>query len=151
MSLPKSVTKVSRDGKVTFTSNVDQAKYSIQELSRRALFDVAKYLRREMIIELKKLPGMGKHKRIYNSAQYWVRRRETDLQIGFKHNAWYGAHQELGDRKQPKRGILRNSVYPNIDQIRIITGKYLSAINDINLAQGLISEDEYNSEGKMDE
>lgn len=85
MPMPKSVTKVSRDGEVTFTSNVDRVQYSINELSRRALFDIAKYLRREMIIELRKLPGMKRNKRIYSSAQYWVRRKETDLQIGFKH------------------------------------------------------------------
>ena len=47
MALPRSVTKVSRDGNVTFTSNVDRAKYSINELSRRALFDIAKFLRKE--------------------------------------------------------------------------------------------------------
>lgn len=151
MSLPKSVTKVSRDGKVTFTSNVDQAKYSIQELSRRALFDIAKYLRRTMIIELKKMPGMKRSKRIYSSAQYWVRRRESDLQIGFKHDSWYGAHQELGDRKQPKRSILRNAVYPNIDTIRNITAQYLSAVGDEGRTLSLINEDEYTSEGKMDE
>lgn len=151
MALPPSVTKVSRDGNVTFTSNVDRAKYSIRELSRRALFDIAKFLRKEMITELKKLPGMRRHRRPYSSAQYWVRRKETDLQIGFKHDAWYGVHQELGDRKQPKRGILRGAVYPNIGTIRIITGKYLSAVEDENRALGLISEDDYTSEGKMDE
>ena len=151
MPMPKSVTKVSRDGSVTFTSNVDRVNYSIRELSRKALFDIAKYIRRLMIIELKKLPGMKKHKRIYNSTQYWVRRRENDLQIGFKHNAWYGVQQELGDRNQPKRSILRDTVYKNIDQIRIITGKYLSAVEDENRALGLINEEDYNSEGKMDE
>lgn len=151
MALPPSVTKVSRDGNVTFTSNIDRVNYSINELSRRALFDIAKYLRKKMIIELKKLPGMKKHKRIYNSAQYWVRRKETDLQIGFKHGTWYGVQQEFGDRKQPKRSILRNVVYPNVDQIRLITGQYLSAVEDENRALGLISEDDYTSEGKMDE
>lgn len=151
MALPKSVTKVSRDGSVTFTSNVDRAKYSINELSRRALFDIAKYVRRLMILELKKLPGMKRSKRIYNSTQYWVRRRETDLQIGFKHDSWYGAHQELGDRSQPKRSVLRNAVYPNVDTIRNITAQYLSAVEDEQRALGLISEGEYSSEGKMDE
>lgn len=151
MPMPKSVTKVSRDGNVTFTSNVDRAKYSINELSRRALFDIAKFLRKEMIIELKKLPGMRRSKRIYNSAQYWVRRKETDLLIGFKHGTWYGIQQEFGDRNQPKRSILRNAVYPNIATIRLITGKYLSAVEDENRALGLISEDDYSSEGKMDE
>lgn len=151
MSLPPSVTKVSRDGNVTFTSNVDRAKYSIQELSRRALFDIAKYLRKLMIIELKKLPGMKGSKRIYSSAQYWVRKKETDLLIGFKHDSWYGVHQELGDRKQPKRSVLRNAVYPNIDTIRNITAQYLSAVEDEQRALALINEDEYSSEGKMDE
>lgn len=151
MALPPSVTKISRDGNVTFTSNVDRAKYSIQELSRRALFDIAKYLRKLMIIELKKLPGMKRNKRIYNSTQYWVRKRETDLQIGFKHDSWYGVQQELGDRKQPKRNILRNTVYSNIDTIRNITAQYLSAVEDEQRVMDLISEDEYSSEGKMDE
>ncbi|CAK7001982.1 hypothetical protein [Tissierella sp.] len=151
MPLPPSVTKVSRDGDVTFTSNVDRAKYSISELSRRALYDIAKFLRKEMILELKKLPGMKRNKRIYNSTQYWVRKKEADLQIGFKHDSWYGAHQELGDRKQPKRGILRNAVYPNIGTIRIITGQYLSAVEDENRLLGLINEGEYTSEEKTDE
>lgn len=150
MPMPKSVTKVSKDG-ITFISNVDKAQYTIQELTRRALFDVAKFIRKEMIKELKKMPGMKKHKRVYNSTQYWVRKREGDLQIGFKHNAWYGVQQELGDRSQPKRSVLRNTVYNNIDKIRLIEGQYLSAIADENKALGLINEDEYTSEGKMDE
>lgn len=150
MPMPKSVTKVSKNG-ITFTSNVDKAQYTIQELSRRALFDVAKFLRKEMIKELKKLPGMKGSKRIYNSTQYWVRKQEGDLQIGFKHSGWYGMQQELGDRKQPKRSILRNTVYNNIDKIRLIEGQYLSAIEDENRALGLINEKEYSSEGKTDE
>lgn len=150
MALPPSVTKVNKDG-ITFVSNVDRAQYTIRELSRRALFDVAKFIRKEMIKELKKLQGMRRSKRIYSSTQYWVRRIEGDLQIGFKHDSWYGVQQELGDRKQPKRSILRNAVYPNIATIRIITGQYLSAVEDENRALGLINEDDYSSEGKMDE
>lgn len=150
MPMPKSVTKVSKNG-ITFVSNVDKTQYTIKELSRRALFDVAKFLRKEMIKELKKMPGMKRSKRIYNSTQYWVRKNEGDLQIGFKHNAWYGVHQELGDRNQPKRSILRDTVYNNIDKIRLIEGQYLSAIADENKALGLINEEEYSSEGKMDE
>ena len=46
MSAPKSVTKINKNG-VTYTSNVDAAKYYIFELSRAALRDVAKYVRRE--------------------------------------------------------------------------------------------------------
>lgn len=145
MALPKSVTKISRDGNVTFTSNVDRINYTIEELSRAALRDTAKYVRKIMVTQLKTLPGMKRSRRIYRSTQYWVRRRETDLQIGFKHDSWYGARSELGTHGQPARNILRDAVYQNIDQIRVIQGKYLSAIEDENRALGLISEEEYKS------
>lgn len=144
MAMPRSVTRINNKG-VQFISSVDRVNYTIEELSRRALYDTAKFVRREMITELKKLPGMRRAKRPYSSAQYWVRRRETDLQIGFKHDSWYGARSELGTHGQPARNILRNSVYDNIDQIRIIQGQYLSAIEDENRAVGLISEDDYES------
>ena len=85
MSVPKSVTKVTKDG-IKYTSSVERVKYTLVELQRAALRDTAKLLRKRMIAELKKLPGMKRNKRIYNSTQYWVRKRETDLQIGFKHD-----------------------------------------------------------------
>lgn len=141
MPMPKSVTRVNKDG-VRFVSSVDRAQYTIEELSRAALKDTAKFVRKRMIEKLKKLPGMRRSKRIYNSTQYWVRRREADLQIGFKHNTWYGVDQELGTSRQPKRGILRDTVFENIDQIRVIQGQYLSAIEDENRAKGLIDERE---------
>lgn len=146
MSMPKSVTKVKKDG-VEFISSVDRAQYTIQELSRAALRDVAKLIRKRMVQKLKKLPGMKRSKRIYKSTQYWVRKRETDLQIGFKHDTWYGVHQELGDRNQPARHILRGTVMENLDEIRRIEGQYLSAIEDENKALGLIDEKEYIPEG----
>ena len=80
-------------------------------------------------MSLKKLPGMKKHRRPYNT-QYWVRRRETDLLIGFKHSAWYSVGQELGDRGMHKHGIMREVVYSNIDQIQKIQAQYLSALNE---------------------
>lgn len=145
MPLPKSVTKVSRNG-VTYTSNVDRAKYTLNELCRAALRDVAKFLRKRMIEKLKKLPGMKRHRRIYNSTQYWVRKIEADLWIGFKHDSWYGAHQELGTKGQPKRGILRETVYENIPQIREIQGKYIQSIEDELKAKRLINENEFITE-----
>ncbi len=141
MAMPKSVTKVNRDG-VQFISSVDRVQHTIQELSRAALQDTAKYLRRMIINEIQKLPGMRWHRRPYASTQYWVRRREADLQIGFKHDAWYGARSEFGDSKTPGRHILRDTVYNNIDTIRVIQGQYLSAIEDENRALGLIDERE---------
>jgi hypothetical protein len=141
MPLPKSVTKIKKGG-VEFTSNVDRAKFLLVELHRAALRDTAKFLRKRMIEKLKLLPGLRRTKRIYSSTQYWLRRKETDLQIGFKHGTWYGVEQELGTSKQPKRAILTDTVYENIDQMRIIQGKYLSAIEDENRAKGLIDEEE---------
>lgn len=145
MGLPKSVTKIDRKGGVTFTSNVDQINYTIQELSRAALRDTAKLIRKKMVIELKKLPGMKRNRRVYSSSQYWVRRRETDLVIGFKHDAWYGARSELGTKGSPARGILRTTVFNSVDEIRKIQAQYLSGLSAENPSLGGTSEDEYKS------
>lgn len=141
MPMPRSVTRVNKNG-VQFISSVDRVKYTMAELERAALKDTAKFLRRRMVDKLKQLPGMRRSKRIYSSTQYWVRRRETDLQIGVKHDSWYGAHQELGTSRQPRRGVVRNTVMENINQIRIIQGQYLKAVEDENRAKGLIDEEE---------
>lgn len=141
MPMPKSVTKIKKSG-VEFVSNVDRVQYTLRELQRAALKDTAKFIRKRMIEKLKKLLGMKRSKRIYSSTQYWLRKRESDLQVGFKHDTWYGVEQELGTSKQPKRGILRDTVFENIDQIRTIQGKYLSAIEDEDRAIKLIDEKE---------
>src|SRR5690606_30415605 len=104
--------------------------------------ETAKLLRRRMLDELRKLPGMRRHRRLWASTRYWVRRIEADLIVGFKHDAWYGAHQELGSRGQPRRGTLRRIVLDNIDTIRLIQGQYLQHIEDENRALGLIDERE---------
>lgn len=142
MPMPKSVTKYSNKNGVTFTSGVDRANYTIRELSRAALKDVAKVLRKKMIAKLKNLPGMKKNKRLYKSTQYWVRKKETDLQMGFKHNTWYGVHQELGGNNQPKRSVLRDTVFESVDEIQRIEAQYLSAIEDEMKAESLINENE---------
>lgn len=142
MAMPKSVTRINKDG-VKFINNVDRANYTIKELSRRALYDTAKFVRRRMNDEVRKLTGMRRSRRPYRSNQFWVRKIETDLQIGFKHDTWYGVQQELGTHGQPARNILRNSVYNNINMIREIQAQYLSAIEDERRASGLINEGEY--------
>lgn len=141
MAMPRSVTRVRRNG-VTFTSNVDRVQYTLTELARAALRDTAKLLRNRMLDKARNLQGMKRSKRVKNAYQYWIRRRETDLLIGVKHGTWYGENQELGTKGMPKKGIIRDTVYENIDQIRIIQGKYLSAIENENLARGLIDESE---------
>lgn len=146
MALPKSSVKIRRDG-VEFVSNVDRAKYLLVELQRAALRDTAKLIRKRLIQKLKQLRGMRQNRRLYRSSQYWVRRRETDLQIGFKHGAWYGAKSDYN-----QGDILRETVLENIDDIQRIQGQYLSAIEDENKAIGLIDTngDPYYSKGESE-
>ncbi|WP_423408022.1 HK97-gp10 family putative phage morphogenesis protein [Heyndrickxia sp. MSNUG] len=141
MPMPRSVTRVTRDG-ITYVSNVDRAQYTLRELMRAALRDIAKLLRKRMLQKARTMPGMKRGKRIPNAFQYWNRRREADLQIGVKHSTWYGTEQELGTSNQPKRSIIRSTVYDNIADIRIIAGKYIKEIENENRAMGLINEEE---------
>lgn len=140
MPVPPAV-KITKQG-VELISNVDRCKYFITELTRAALKDVGKLVRRRGLDKMRKLRGLRRGKRPPHALQYWVRKRETDLQVGLKHNTWYSVDQELGTRNQPKRSILRDSAFENIDDIRRIEGAYLSAIEDENRALGLIDEEE---------
>ena len=140
MPVPSSM-KITKDG-VEYTSNCERVNYTIQELTRAALKDVGKFLRKRMIQKVKTLRGLKKSKRGYNAFQYWVRKKETDLIVGIKHDTWYGVQQELGDLNQPKRAILRDTTYDNIDEIMKIEGHYLSAIEEENEALSLIDEAE---------
>ena len=144
MAVPKSITRMY--GKhVKYVSSVDRAEYTIAELTRAALRDVGKYVVRICNIDAQKLPGMKKSRRVRgrtSSFQYWVRKKDQDLQVGIKHNTWYGVNQELGTKKMPRHGILRNSVYNNIPKIVEIESKYLSALEDEAEALALIDEEE---------
>jgi len=149
MPMPKSVTKYSNKNGVTFISGVDRANYTIQELSRAALKDVAKVIRKKMAAKMRKLPGFSKSRRPYKTIQTWVRGIETDLQIGFGNtkkgvsgDSWYAIQQELGTNGQPKRSILRDTVFESINDIQKIEAQYLSAIEDEAKAQALIDEAE---------
>ena len=153
MSVPKSVVKISKKG-VTYTSSVDRASYTIRELTRAALRDVGRFVSRTCNTAAQKLPGLKRSRRVRgrtSAFQYWVRKRETDLQVGIKHNTWYGADQELGTKNQPKRGILRGSVESNVAQIVEIESQYLSALEDEAKALRLAeSEDDYQGGGEDD-
>lgn len=152
MSIPKSVVKFKK-GNIVYTSNVDRVQYTIRELTRAALRDVGKYVARTCNAAAMKLPGLKKSRRVRgrtSAFQYWARSKSCDLQVGIKHGTWYGEQQELGTRKQPKRGILRASVYNNISTIVEIESKYLSALESEAAALRLIeSEDDY--QGGADE
>lgn len=149
MSVPKSVIRF-KGNNVKYVSNVDKASYLIAELSRAALRDVGKYVTRISNSSAQKLHGLRKSRRVFgrkSAFQYWARKRESDLQVGIKHDTWYGVDQELGTNKQPKLGILRNSTYNNIATIIEIESKYLSALEDEAAALAKISEEEYTGSG----
>lgn len=132
--------KVTKNG-VEFTSNVDRANYTIRELTRAALRDVGKFVAKRTRQQIKRRTG-----RMAKNIQYWVRKNDGDLQIGFKPGGFYGGFQELGTVKQPKIGALTRSVEDNISTIRDIEAKYLSAIEDEQSAAALINEEEEISE-----
>jgi len=133
--------KIRKSG-VEYISRVDRTKYLLAELTRAALRDVGKYVRRIQLDEVRKLKGLKRGKRPLRAFQFWVRKRDQDLWVGIKHNTWYGVQQELGSHNQPKRAIVKNSVMKNIAEIRKIEGQYLSAIENENKALGLIDPDD---------
>lgn len=152
MSVPKSVIKFKKNG-IVYTSSVDRVQYTLVELTRAALRDVGKFVARTCNSAAMKLPGMRKSRRVRgrtSAFQYWARAKSCDLQVGIKHGTWYGEQQELGTQNQPKRGILRNSVYNNIPTIVEIESKYLSALEDEATALRLI-ESEQDYKGGADE
>lgn len=147
MANPPSGMKITKNG-VTYQSNIDRTKYTIQELSRAALRDVGKYVVKQTRTASAARKHMGRltiKSRFYGKSgafSWWVRKRETDLQVGIKHNTWYGVLQELGDKNQPPKKILTTAVRENIDEIRRVEGHYLSAVEDENRALGLIDDEE---------
>jgi len=148
MPLPRSNMKINKKG-LQYTSDIDRASYTIKELSRAALRDVARLIKYEMAKKIRTLPGMRKSRRASKAVGIWLRSIEGDLQIGMGNtkkgtsgDTWYGIQAELGTKNQPKRGFLRETVYENIGKIREIEARYLSSIEDENRALALIDEEE---------
>ena len=137
MPVPGSVTKIKKDS-VEFVSSVDKINYTINELSRAALRDVGKFVCNRARQNIRRRSG-----RVARNTQYWVRKKETDLQVGFKPGGFYGGFQEVGTLHIRKIGALASAAEDNIDQIRVIEGQYLSAVEDENRALGLVNEGEY--------
>lgn len=156
MSVPKSVVKFDKDG-IKYVSNVEYCQYSIRELTRAALRDVGKFVARKCNTNAYKLwKGLRHNGKMANrikgntsAFQYWVRSKSCDLQVGIKHNTWYGVQQELGTSTMPKKAILRTNVERNIPTIIEIESKYLTGLQDTAEALRQTSEGEY--QGGADE
>lgn len=141
MSVPKSVTRYSKKNGLTFISNVDQVNYTLNELSRAALRDVGALVIRETKRNIKRRTG-----KLAKNTQKWVRKKDADLQIGFKPGGFYGMYQEFGSAKTPKIAALYNAVNDNIPQIITIESKYLSALSGEAATLSMIDESEVNGE-----
>lgn len=150
MPMPKSVTKIKKDG-IEFISNVDRALYTMEELERAALRDVAKFIRQEMRGLVPVFRGVLK-----SNIASWVRKRkdtgDITLHIGIyspkiskkkgKTPAYHAHLLEFGTVKMRPQPFLRPATYDNIKMIREIQGKYLSYIEDVEKAKGIIDETE---------
>jgi hypothetical protein len=111
-------------------------------LTRAALRDIGRFIDYQSRKVVRDIAGksLRRSRRPRSAFQHWNRKRETDLQIGIKHETWYGVDQELGLNGQPKRDILRKTVFENIDMIRDIQAKYLKHIEDEMMAERMIDE-----------
>lgn len=153
MPVPKSVVRFKK-GNLEYISSVDRASYTIVELTRAAMRDVGKFIARTANSKAQKLPGLTGHKRVMGRSSTflynvpWAKTGLPHLEVGVKHGTWYGADQEMGTSKQPRRQILRNSVHDNIATIIEIESQYLSALESEAAALSKISEEEYSGGGE---
>lgn len=153
MSVPKSVTKINKNG-VTYTSNVDACQYYIHELNRAALRDVGKFVKRTFRDKyysiFKKHSGDGGKATNYvvkASKSTTAPRVEIGLKTG-KVDGFYAYFQELGSSKQPRLGLLQSCVEENVAKIVEIESKYLSGLNDEAQALSMIDEGDYEEDGE---
>ena len=151
MPIPKSVTRQCGNSGLKIVDSVDRCQYTINELCRAALRDVGKYMVITANKKAQKLPGMSKSKRVRGTRhafQYWVRKNTNlkmlpDLQVGIKHDTWYGVNQEFGTKKMKKKGFLMASASENVANIVKIEAQYLSAMESEAAALSKINEGEY--------
>lgn len=152
MGAPKSVVKLSKNG-VTYTSNVEYAEWTMKELCRAALRDVARFVRRkfgeEYYHQLHRHSGEGR-KAISAKVLASESTKYPRVDIGIRHAApgkpvpgFYTYFHEVGTSKHKKLGILARVVESNIPQIVEIESRYLTALEDEAKALALIgSEDD---------
>ena len=153
MSVPKSVTKINKNG-VTYTSNVDACQYYLFELSRAALRDVAKFVKRTFKDSFysvfdKETGNAGKATQsiVYSNKDTKYPR----VEIGLKKSQLKGVYayeQEFGTSTVPRLGLLTDAVESNVAQIVEIESKYLSALESEAETLSLIDESEFVEDGE---
>lgn len=162
MAIPPSVTKIrTRQGQseVILESSVDRVNYTLSELTKAALRDCGKFLKKEAKNRVPVRSGTLK-----KNISTWVRKYglgETALQIGLytpkkarEKNIPPAYHQHLvlfgfthrSGKKVAGNNFLQAAVEENIETIRKIQAQYLSALSDES-AVALIDE----TEGEIDD
>lgn len=155
MSAPKSIIKVDKTGSVEYTSNIEATQYYIFELSRAALRDVGKFLRKKaqanFYNEFRKRSGRSGQSIAINT-KVWSSKntKYPRLEIGLNTKGltrWF-FFQEIGTSKTPRKAILTNTANENIAEIVKIESQYLSGLsNEATRLDELINE---NDEGDND-
>ena len=142
MAMPKSVVRMNNKNGITYIDNVDRTKYTLRLLTRDGIRDTGKYVcnrfRKNYYSTFRR-----RKRRVGRATQYWVRKRENNLQVGIKPNGFYGLFQELGSSKTKKLGLLQKSVKTNIPMIVKIQSQYLSALESEARALAIIRDKEY--------
>ena len=132
MQKPNAGMRITKKDGLTFESNVDTVLYTLEELIHAANRDVGKYVSKQTanaIFESYKpnfvrgrriAARKNKFKKTYanKSVQYWARKKELDVQVGYKHPSWM-MQQEL-----------RTTVAKRIPEINRIQSQYVKKMND---------------------
>lgn len=150
MSAPKSTVKVlSKKGKteITFEENVDASQYYIHELTRAALRDVGKFVKKKFKEEyynhFHKRTGNGPKAvkcKVWSSKSTTAPRVEIGLPGG-RVDGFYSFFQEFGSSRTPRLGLLQNIVKDNTAEIVKIESQYLSGLSgEASRLQSLIHE-----------
>ena len=119
MGVP-SVMKIKK-GNVEYTSKVDIAKYTIRELTRRALLDVGRYVSYNVRKNLKAAFPFTKKHRMSERYQYWVLKKENELILGVENlkkgakTAWWADQLEMDAFVIPPRGVKKKAAKKNDD------------------------------------
>ena len=148
MGVP-SVVKIKK-GNVEYTGKADLAKYTIRELTRRALLDVGRYVTYNVRKNLRTIFPFTKHHRMSERYQYWALKKESQLILGVENlkkgakTAWWadqletdsflrpdgGVSHGQGGIHAPRRHLLEKFVKSHIDKIVEIESQYLETINN---------------------
>ena len=131
MQKPNAGMKITKKDGLTFESNVDTVLYTLEELIHAANRDVGKYVSKQTVRGRRIAARKNKFKKTYanKSVQYWARKKELDVQVGYKHPSWM-MQQELGEYNYPRLGLLRTTVAKSIPEINRIQSQYVKKMND---------------------